>query len=338
MAVEDRSTGSDGGVVGEPDAGIGREGGTGSGAPRPKAPPRRRQSERRLTAAGNDQPTTPPNRIQRARQRDETARLSDLTASSRDLAADARDRAAARRSTSLPAPGASGEIGETGDATSDAVTPSGAISTDTVADHEGSSDAGRVAAADRSHAAADRAGSAGDRQRAAADRRQAAADRRQAHVDLETAQLDSLTGVPMRDIGRLNIQDAIDRSRLAAEPFVLAFIDVDGLKALNDSEGHAAGDALLKSVGGVLKSKLRHYDVIARVGGDEFLCGLTNTELSVSQIRFEEIRAAVARGDASGSITVGLASLQETDTLDDLTARADLDMYAHKPASRRAST
>ena len=250
-------------------------------------------------------------RTRQGTRRDEAARLSDLTASSRDLAADERDRAEARRA----------EIMLSSDTSDDPairalVTTSGGV---------------------RSLAAADRAVAASDRERASADRRQAAADRRQAHADLQRAHFASLTGVYMRDFGRVTLQEAIDRSRRSAEPFVLAFIDVDGLKALNDSEGHAAGDALLQTVGGVLKSKLRRNDPIARVGGDEFLCGLTNTELEVSQLRFKEIRVAVEQAAATGSITVGLASLGAGDTLEDLTARADIDMYARKPQGTRGN-
>jgi diguanylate cyclase (GGDEF)-like protein len=264
----------------------------------------RRRTDRKQSAASA---TTATERSRRATQRDETARQSDLTASTRDLVADARDRAAARLAKAVA-----------GDASGDPaiqafMTSSGGV---------------------RSRAAADRAGSANDRQRAAADRRQAQVDRRQAQVDLETAKLDSLTGVYLRDSGRVSLQEAINRSRSSAEPFVLAFIDVDGLKQLNDSAGHAAGDALLQTVGGVLKSKLRRSDPVARVGGDEFLCGLSNTELEVSQVRFEEIRAAVEHAAAAGSITVGLASLGAGETLEDLTARADLDMYSRKPGRR----
>jgi diguanylate cyclase (GGDEF)-like protein len=247
--------------------------------------------------------------IRRATRRDETALLRDLMASLQDLAAERRDRAAGRHEEALLA------AVESRDSTIRALlAASGGV---------------------RGHAAAARACAASDRQQAAAHRAQAAADRRQARIDLQRAQLDSLTGVYMRDLGRVTLQHEIDRSRRSGEPFVLAFVDVDGLKGLNDREGHAAGDALLQAVVGALKSKLRSYDPIVRVGGDEFLCGFTNTELDASQRRAEEIRAAVEHGPAAGSITVGLASLGASDTLDDLTARADVDMYSHKQTRRR---
>jgi diguanylate cyclase (GGDEF)-like protein len=264
---------------------------------------------RQATAIGRA--TTALDRTQQAARRDQTALLRDLTASARDLAAEARDRVAALQAEAVLI----------AKAAMDPAVWALAASAEEV----------------RSQAAADRARAASDRERAAADRAQAAADRRQARVDLQGAHFDALTGAYVRDFGRIALQHVIERSLRSGEPFVLGFVDVDGLKALNDSEGHAAGDVLLQTVGNMLKSKLRPYDPIVRVGGDEFLCGLTNTSPDAAALRFEEIRAAIEDGPATGSITVGLASLVPGDTLDDITARADLDMYAHKAAHHRGA-
>jgi diguanylate cyclase (GGDEF)-like protein len=138
----------------------------------------------------------------------------------------------------------------------------------------------------------------------------------------------------MLELGRATLQNEIDRSRRSGEPFVLAFVDVDGLKEVNDAYGHGAGDALLRCVVGALRSKMRSYDPIVRVGGDEFLCGFTNMGLDASERRIAEIRAAVGEGSAGASITVGMARLGATETLEELTVRADLNMYSHRPGSR----
>jgi diguanylate cyclase (GGDEF)-like protein len=247
-------------------------------------------------------------RGRQAISRDETARLRDLTAHSRDLAAEARDRAATRQAEAQALPPAQ----PSADAAALAVLAAG----ETL----------------RADAAADRERAASDRQRGATDREQAAADRSQSRIDLQRAHLDSLTGVYMRDLGNVTIQHEIDRSRRSGEPFVLAFVDVDGLKAINDSDGHAAGDTALRSVAAALKSELRSYDPIVRIGGDEFLCGFTNTKLVASMARVEQIRRVVAAGPGGLSITVGLAELQSDDTFGALAARADRDMYENKPA------
>jgi diguanylate cyclase (GGDEF)-like protein len=246
-------------------------------------------------------------RTRRAMRRDETARIRDLTALARDRAAEARDRAAQRQvasinATRLPPDGAVRAVQESG-------------------------------AALRARSAADRAEAAADRDRAAADRERAAADRRQARIDLQRAHLDDLTGVHTRALGQVTLQHEIDRAERSGEPFVLAFIDVDGLKEINDREGHAAGDAVLEAVAAALKSKVRSYDPIVRIGGDEFVCGFTNTSLEAARRRARMIQAALEHGSLPRSVSVGLAELRPGDTLEDLTARGDADLYASKHAS-----
>jgi diguanylate cyclase (GGDEF)-like protein len=260
---------------------------------------------RELTAA--KRANTELARRDRAQDRDETARLRDQTASTRDRAAEARDHAADCETEELLG------SGETGDPFRSFLAAS---------------------QTNRGQAASDRTRAAGDRERAASDRDHAGGDRRRALINLQRAQHDSLTGVYMRELGRATLQHEIDRSRRSGEPFVLAFVDVDGLKKLNDAGGHSAGDALLQSVVEALESKMRSYDPIVRVGGDEFLCGFTNMGLNASEHRIDEIRAAVTQRSAGGSITVGLASLGAGETLEELTARADLNMYSQKPAQQ----
>jgi len=245
--------------------------------------------------------------------------LRDLRAGARDIAAEARDLIAGRKEAALVA---TGELIE--------------------------SEFQRLVTASREfrgYAAADRAAAASDRRRSAADRRlatdaqrraraergEASANSRKARTDLEHAELDDLTGLETRDPGYLTLQHELDRSRRSGEPFVLAFIDIDGLKERNDTEGHAAGDELLTAVVAAIRSNLRSYDPLVRIGGDEFLCGFTNTDLEAAQRRVAEIQAAIARQPNAGSITVGLAGRDTSDTLKDITARADANMYARRP-------
>jgi diguanylate cyclase (GGDEF)-like protein len=251
-----------------------------------------------------------PERARSAREtmREETARLRDVTAGSRDLAADARDRTAEEEEDALLRTEHSRDS-----AIRLLLSASGAM---------------------RGWSAADRAGSASDRRKAAVDRAQSSADSDEARIELSQAQVDGLTGAHRRDLGAVALQQEIERSRRSGEPFALAFIDVDGLKELNDREGHAAGDTLLQAVVVALRAELRSYDPIVRVGGDEFLCGFTNTKLEASRRRIEEIRAALRRPPMAASISVGLAMLGERDTLEKLVARADADMYAGKQRQR----
>jgi diguanylate cyclase (GGDEF)-like protein len=246
-------------------------------------------------------------RTDRARRRDESAQARDVTAVTRDHAAEARDQAADSETEALL------DDGEADDPFRSFLAAS---------------------RTNRGHAASDRTHAADDRERSASDRVGAGGDRQWALLNLHRAQHDSLTGVYMRELGHTTLQHEIDRSRRSGEPFVLAFVDVDGLKQLNDGHGHAAGDAMLRCVVGALGSKMRSYDPIVRVGGDEFLCGFTNMGLDASERRIEEIRAAVRQRSDGGSITVGLARLGASETLEELTVRADRNMYAQKPAQQ----
>ena len=107
---------------------------------------------------------------------------------------------------------------------------------------------------------------------------------------------------------------------------MLAFIDVDGLKLLNDSQGHLAGDTLLQLLGETLRANVRPYDVIVRYGGDEFICAMPNLSASDARARFERIAALLTAADVKHSVTFGLAEAEPADTLQELIARADADL------------
>ena len=133
----------------------------------------------------------------------------------------------------------------------------------------------RRAAADARQRAAD------ERAAATADRRAAADDREHAASDRRLGGLDQLTGVFRRGMGELAPTHEIDRARRLGRRFVLAVLDVDELKEVNDRAGHAAGDALLRDVGSrsVDAALLRHHRPL---GGDEFVCAMSdvNPELA----------------------------------------------------------
>jgi diguanylate cyclase (GGDEF)-like protein len=130
-------------------------------------------------------------------------------------------------------------------------------------------------------------------------------------------------------MGRLAISHEIDRARRSDGRFVLAFVDVDDLKTINDRDGHAAGDRVLKTVVSAIRTRLRSFDPIMRYGGDEFVCGLSGTDLSEAERRFESIGIAI-EADAHVGISVGLAALATGDTPERLAERADAAMLAVK--------
>jgi diguanylate cyclase (GGDEF)-like protein len=185
------------------------------------------------------------------------------------------------------------------------------------------------AASDRIVAREDRQESATDRGHAAADRHASATDRAASADDRAASSIDQLTGAYRRDSGMVELERETARANRTGQPFVLAFLDVDGLKATNDSLGHAAGDQLLQRVVGTLKKHLRPYDVIVRFGGDEFVCALPSLDIEAATERFGHINAALA-ADAHASIGVGLAEYQRHDSLETLLARADQALLSQR--------
>jgi diguanylate cyclase (GGDEF)-like protein len=246
-------------------------------------------------------------RFRIASDRDERATVRDRNSVGRDLAAEGRDRAAEeldREADSIAlGPGA----------------PEARLR-----------EALTAAEAARKNAAANRAGAAEDRQRAAADRRLSARDRLQANVELERAHLDVLTGAYQRGMGEMALGHEIARAQRADARLVFAFVDVDGLKAVNEAGGHEAGDRLLRSVAVAIQSKLRSYDPIVRVGGDEFACALADADLEDAVIRFDEIQATLE----TGSFSVGLTEMRADDSVTDLMKRSNDEMRRVRAASR----
>jgi diguanylate cyclase (GGDEF)-like protein len=242
--------------------------------------------------------------------RDATARARDLAAEARDVAADARDREATERDNELkrlfagrPAP----------------------------------SDEQIVlrAARDRERAQADRERAAAHRAQAALDRQQAARDRAEAAFERRVNATDSLTGAWQRGPGLEQLEHEIHRARRGNGRLVVAYVDVNGLKAINDTYGHAAGDSMLARVVAALRSNLRPYELIVRVGGDEFICALSDAGIDDVRRRFDEIAQQLSVDPNVAAITVGLAELTEADSATELVERADREfLSAHQARAR----
>ncbi len=179
------------------------------------------------------------------------------------------------------------------------------------------------AASDRAEAFDERAAAAEERVLCAYDRSVAVRERAVAARDRTASHIDELTHVRRRGAGMEQLLQEIDRARRRAGRLVLAFVDVDGLKRVNDTRGHMAGDALLRAVADSLSGCLRSYDMIMRYGGDEFVCVLPDADAGIVRQRFASVASALAEGPTGGSITVGYAVLLDADSAEDLIQRAD---------------
>jgi diguanylate cyclase (GGDEF)-like protein len=172
---------------------------------------------------------------------------------------------------------------------------------------------------------------------AADDRFEAALDRDDAADDLQHAYRDDLTGALLRTAGSEQLSQAADRAHRTGESLVFAFLDVDHLKALNDTAGHEAGDALLRAVGVALRLGLRTYDVVVRYGGDEFVCALPGSRLQEAERRFTHVGRLLEDAMPASSVSFGLAELQFGEHFDDAVRRADVEMYRRRAVTRNES-
>jgi diguanylate cyclase (GGDEF)-like protein len=152
----------------------------------------------------------------------------------------------------------------------------------------------------------------------------------------EVAARDDLTGALRRGSGMISLQREIDRAlRLGTRGIVVAFMDVDGLKRINDTRGHAAGDELLRTVVAVIHERTRSYDFVFRYGGDEFVCALLDVSLEQAQRTFDVIAANFALRSGGSTLTTGLAAFAPGDNAVRLVSRADDALYQER-AKRRS--
>jgi diguanylate cyclase (GGDEF)-like protein len=145
---------------------------------------------------------------------------------------------------------------------------------------------------------------------------------------------DELTRVLRRAPGMAAVEREIARTeRLTDVRLVCAFIDVDGLKRVNDTRGHAAGDRLLREVAAALSDRLRRGDLVFRYGGDEFVCLLPGSGLESAERILAKLQAEMA-ATYGESFSVGFAELKPGDDARKLVERADAALYARRAIVR----
>jgi diguanylate cyclase (GGDEF)-like protein len=255
--------------------------------------------------------------------RSDASRIRTAAAERRDEDADARDTMAVERD----------ELAAALDAKIDQLERSGPVGGDgdesAVEVLIGAVRDRKRAGTGRTRAAVQRYEASLDRTMALSDRRQAAADRDAAAEEVAEEGIDGLTGALRRRVGLAAMQRELARTKRSGEMLVVAFVDVDGLKAVNDNRGHAAGDELLREVTRCIKIGLRPYDIVTRYGGDEIICSLAGERMSGIRDRFDETSARIAESQVGATISVGLAErLGSEETLSHLIGRADAAMIA----------
>ena len=133
---------------------------------------------------------------------------------------------------------------------------------------------------------------------------------RQADQLAELSETDPLTGLLNARGFSSRLRSEIKRSKRYREPLSLLFLDLDGLKRINDRDGHRAGSAALREVAGLIRSALRESDVAARWGGDEFTILAPNTARDPAFTLAERVRCRIAEQASSWPLTasIGIAT------------------------------
>ena len=154
------------------------------------------------------------------------------------------------------------------------------------------------------------------------------------------AHSDSLIDVPNRRGFMRQLESLIDRVGRYGDKCAMLFVDIDGLKMINDTYGHAAGDGALIQVAQILSAGVRRSDCVARLGGDEFGILIEHADEESAKETASRLVSRVAGSDFSFdgsclplSVAIGIALIEAGDTAEAVMARADNAMYAEKVAA-----
>lgn len=154
------------------------------------------------------------------------------------------------------------------------------------------------------------------------------------------AALDQLTGLYNRRSGEQRLAEEMSRAQRHGRPLTVLLMDLDGLKAVNDKHGHAAGDTVIKTFADRLQRAIRGSDLAVRLGGDEFMAILP-------ECRADEVKHVLGRIDGLDfefdehkvvlRFSRGWSDYLPTETMQEFLKRADMALYADKRAAKRGA-
>ncbi|HEV8026092.1 MAG TPA: PleD family two-component system response regulator [Stellaceae bacterium] len=161
---------------------------------------------------------------------------------------------------------------------------------------------------------------------------------------LALALTDGLTGLYNRRYLMAHLDGLMARAADGQNGTALLMIDIDYFKRVNDTHGHAAGDAVLREIAGRIQRHVRSFDLVARYGGEEFVVVMPDTPLSVAALVAERLRNTIAdkpvglgegASEKQVTVSIGIAmTRQKGDTGGALLQRADKALYSAKGAGR----
>lgn len=142
------------------------------------------------------------------------------------------------------------------------------------------------------------------------------------------ALIDELTGLPNRRNWYEQLEHALARARRSRAPLSVIVLDLNGFKQVNDRQGHAAGDRLLRTASACWSTVLRDSDVLGRIGGDEFAVVLEQTGPETAAVVAERLEESLTAGEVT--VATGIATWEAPEDAASLLSRADAAMYGRK--------
>lgn len=158
---------------------------------------------------------------------------------------------------------------------------------------------------------------------------------------MELSVTDKLTGLKNRRYFQEKLDEHILRFAQTGQPCSIFIIDIDHFKKVNDAWGHQAGDDVLKELADILNLHTHTEGIVARLGGEEFVLILPDTDVTESKVKAEELRLAVSRfawKTVRITVSIGIATISSTDSDSTLLKKADQALYASKENGRNRVT
>jgi two-component system cell cycle response regulator len=178
-------------------------------------------------------------------------------------------------------------------------------------------------------------------------RRKRYQDRLRANYEqsLSMALTDSLTGLFNRRYLMVHLEKILNKNKETQKALCALILDIDHFKAINDTYGHQAGDDVLKAFAGRISQKLRSFDLVARLGGEEFVVILPDISQDMAFHVAERLRASISNEafvistskkpiDVTVSIGASMVQGGESLTVEDVLKRADDELYRAKETGR----
>lgn len=156
----------------------------------------------------------------------------------------------------------------------------------------------------------------------------------------ESARKDVLTGLANRRVFDERINDIMLGAKRYQRPLTMASLDLDFFKLVNDNYGHQKGDAVLREVANVFRQAIRSTDLLVRIGGDEFLLVMDDTDLASGKILADRLCEAVSGMDVRADVniklgvSIGMTEWNKEENLDEWMERVDDILYSAKSDGR----